>query len=273
MQLKTLVDGIPVRQIIGTLDRPVESIAYDSRRAQRNGLFVALRGGKSDGHQFIAQAIEKGASVIVAEREEKYPRATCLVVENSRTALADLSRVFYGRPGDRLKLAAVTGTNGKTTTTFLIKHICEKAGVRCGLIGTVRYEIGERVLPATRTTPESLDLQELLAQIANADCRAAAMEVSSHALAQNRTGDIEWDVVVFTNLTQDHLDFHGTMENYFEAKTKLFAGIALQQKKKRPVAIINIDDRYGQQLVDRFGQKISVVTEGMGTRADFRASN
>src|SRR5213079_586094 len=138
-----------------------------------------------------------------------------------------------------LKLAAVTGTNGKTTTTFLIKHICEIGGLRCGLIGTVRYEIGERVLPATRTTPESLDLQELLAQIANAGCRAAAMEVSSHALAQNRTGDIEWDVAVFTNLTQDHLDFHATMENYFEAKTKLFAGIALQQKKKRPVAIIN----------------------------------
>src|SRR5947207_3725194 len=129
MQLKTLIDGIPVRQVIGTLDRPVESIAYDSRRVQRNSLFVALRGGKSDGHQFIAQAVEKGASVIVAEREQKYPRATCLVVENSRTALADLSRLFYGRPGDRVKLAADTGTNGKTTTTFLIKHICEIASL------------------------------------------------------------------------------------------------------------------------------------------------
>src|SRR5207302_9929534 len=121
MQLKTLVDGIPVRQIIGTLDRPVESIAYDSRRAQRNGLFVALRGGKSDGHQFIAQAVEKGASVIVAEREQKYPRATCLVVENSRTALADLSRLSYGPPGDRLTLAAVTGSIARPTTAFLVK--------------------------------------------------------------------------------------------------------------------------------------------------------
>src|SRR5213082_1495342 len=273
MQLKTLVAGIPLRQVIGTLDRPVESIAYDSRRAQRNGLFVALRGGKSDGHQFVAQAIEKGASVIVTEREEKYPRVTCLVVENSRTALADLSRVFYGRPGDRLKLAAVTGTNGKTTTTFLIKHICEKAGLRCGLIGTVRYEIGERVLPAIRTTPESLDLQELLAQIANAACRAAAMEVSSHALAQNRTGDIEWDVAVFTNLTQDHLDFHATMENYFEAKAKLFAELAQQKKKLKPIAIINIDDRWGEQLVDKIDKNISVLTFGVGARADFRASN
>src|SRR5881227_882860 len=258
MQLKTLVAGIPVRQVIGTLDRPVESIAYDSRRAQRNGLFVALRGGKSDGHQFVAQAIEKGASVIVTEREEKYPRVTCLVVENSRTALADLSRVFYGRPGDRLKLAAVTGTNGKTTTTFLIKHICEKAGLRCGLIGTVRYEIGERVLPAIRTTPESLDLQELLAQIANAGCKAAAMEVSSHAVAQGRIRGLEWDVAVFTNLTQDHLDFHGTMENYYAAKAKLFHSLVEQKKKRKPVAVVNIDDRYGAQLVDRLDKKISV---------------
>src|SRR5437763_3071177 len=273
MQLKTLVAMIPVRQVIGTLDRPVESIAYDSRRAQRNGLFVALRGGKSDGHQFIAQAVEKGASVIVAEREQKYPRATCLVVENSRTALADLSRLFYGRPGDRLKLAAVTGTNGKTTTTFLIKHICEKASLRCGLIGTVRYEIGERVLPAIRTTPESLDLQELLAQIVNAGCRAAAMEVSSHALAQDRTRGLEWNVAVFTNLTQDHLDFHGTMENYFAAKLKLFTGLAAQEMKKKSAAVVNIDDSYGQRIVTSLDKEFPVVTYGMSARADFRASN
>jgi UDP-N-acetylmuramoyl-L-alanyl-D-glutamate--2,6-diaminopimelate ligase len=273
MQLKTLAAAIAVRQVIGTLNRPVESIAYDSRRVQRNGLFVALRGGKSDGHEFIGQAIEKGASVIVAEREEKYPRATCLVVENSRTALADLSRVFYGRPGDRLRMAAVTGTNGKTTTTFLIKHICEKAGLRCGLIGTVRYEIGERVLPAIRTTPESLDLQELLAQIVNAGCRAAAMEVSSHALAQDRTRGLEWDVAVFTNLTQDHLDFHGTMESYFDSKTKLFTQLGNQEKKRKSIAIVNIDDRYGEQLLDKIDKRVGVVTYGMGVRADFRASN
>src|SRR5207247_10572390 len=273
MQLKTLVAGIPLRQVIGTLDRPVESIAYDSRQAQRNGLCVALRGGKSDGHQFVAQAIEKGASVIVTEREEKYPRITCLVVENSRTALADLSRVFYGRPGDRLKLAAVTGTNGKTTTTFLIKHICEKAGLRCGLIGTVRYEIGERVLPAIRTTPESLDLQELLAQIVNAGCSAAATEVSSHALAQDRTRGIEWNVAVFTNLTQDHLDFHETMENYFDSKAKLFTQLGSQEKKRKPVAIVNIDDRYGERLLNKIDKRVALVTYGMGARADFRASN
>src|SRR5215216_1565758 len=231
MQLKTLLAATSVRQVLGTVDRPVENIAYDSRRVQRHTMFVALRGEKVDGHQFIGHAIDKGASVIVAEREEKDPRVTSLLVENTRTALADLSATFYGHPARRLKLAGVTGTNGKTTTTFLIKHICEKAGLRCGLIGTVRYEIGERVLPAIRTTPESLDLQELLAQIANAGCRAATMEVSSHALAQDRIRGLEWDVAVFTNLTQDHLDFHRTMESYFDSKAKPFAQLGSQQKK------------------------------------------
>ncbi len=236
-------------------------------------MFVALRGEKSDGHEFIGQAIEKGASVIVAEHEEQNPRATCLVVENTRTALADFASTFYGHPGRKLKLAAVTGTNGKTTTTFLIKHICENAGLRCGLIGTVRYEVGERVLPAIRTTPESLDLQELLAQIVNAGCKAAAMEVSSHALAQDRTRGLEWNVAIFTNLTQDHLDFHGTMKSYFESKVKLFAGLESQKKKRKPIAIINIDDRYGEQLLDKIDKRVAVITYGMGTRADFRASN
>src|SRR2546421_2535900 len=273
MQLKTLLAATPIREIIGPVYRAVENIAYDSRRVQRDGLFVALRGEKSDGHDFIGQAVEKGATVIVAERAEKHPRATRVLVENSRTAMADLAARFYNFPERKLKLAGVTGTNGKTTTTFLIKHICEKAGTRCGLLGTVRYEIGERVLPAARTTPESLDLQELLSQIVNAGCRAAAMEVSSHALAQERTRGLEWDVAVFTNLTQDHLDYHGTMKNYFEAKTKLFEQLAQQQKKKKPVAVINIDDRYGQQLLQRIDKKVSVVTFGMGSSADFRASN
>ena len=273
MQLKSFLDATPVRQVIGPLDRQVENIAYDSRRVQRHTMFVALRGEKTDGHQFIGQAIDKGASVIVAEREQKDPRVTCLVVENTRTALADFSATFYGHPARKLKLAAVTGTNGKTTTTFLIKHICENAGLRCGLVGTVRYEIGERVLPAIRTTPESLDLQELLAQIASAGCKAAVMEASSHALAQDRTRGLEWDVAVFTNLTQDHLDFHGTMDNYFEAKAKLFTALATQKRKREPFAIVNIDDRYGRQLLDKIDKRVAVVTYGMGTRADFRASN
>src|SRR4029077_10262069 len=208
MQLKTLASAISPRQIVGPPDRVVEGIAYDSRRVQKNFLFVALRGEKNDGHQFVDQAIEKGASVIVTEQEVQQARSTCIVVENTRHALADLGAVFYERPSRRLKMAAVTGTNGKTTTSFLLKHICEKAGLRCGLLGTVHYEIADRVLPAVRTTPEALDVYDLLAQMVNAGCKAAAMEVSSHALAQERVRGIEWDVAVFTNLTQDHLDFH-----------------------------------------------------------------
>src|ERR1043165_1379486 len=273
MQLKTLIAAVAARQIIGPLDRVVESIAYDSRRVQRNGLFVALRGEKDDGHHFIEQAVEKGATVIVAEQEVQSPRATCVVVENTRSALADLAAAFYQQPARRLKLAAVTGTNGKTTTTFLIKHICEKAGLRCGLLGTVRYEIADRVLPAVRTTPESLDVYDLLSQMVNAGCKAAAMEVSSHALVQDRVRGLEWDVAVFTNLTQDHLDFHGTMENYFEAKATLFTGLIEQKSKTKPTAVINLDDAYGAKLVDRLEKKVPIITYGMGVKADFRASN
>ena len=273
MQLKTLLAAISPRQVVGPSDRVVEGIAYDSRRVQRNGVFVALRGEKSDGHQFIEQAVEKGATVIVTEQEVQSPRATCVVVENTRSALADLARTFYQHPARRLKLAAVTGTNGKTTTTFLIKHICEKAGLRCGLLGTVRYEIADRVLPAVRTTPESLDVYDLLAQMVNAGCKAAALEVSSHALAQDRVRGLEWDVAVFTNLTQDHLDFHGTMEDYFEAKASLFTGLAKQEGKTKPTAVINLDDAYGAKLVDRLAKKVPVITYGLGVQADFRASN
>ncbi len=273
MLLKTLLAAVVPRAIIGPIDRNVDAIAYDSRRVRANSIFVALPGEKSDGNRFVDQAIEKGATVIVTDTELRNPRATTVQVENTRTALADLAAAFHQHPMRRLKLAAVTGTNGKTTTTFLIKHICENARMRCGLIGTVRYEIGERVLPAIRTTPESLEIQELLGQMLNAGCKAATMEVSSHALAQERTRGLEWDVAVFTNLTQDHLDFHGSMNRYFDEKAKLFTALATQQTKKNAIAVVNIDDRYGEKLIDRIGKEIPIVTYGMGTRADFRASN
>ena len=273
MQLKNLADQIAVRQIIGPLDREIDGIFYDSRRVQKNGLYVAIPGAHVDGHQFTNQAIERGAAALVVERPETHARATALVVDDSRAALADLAFAFFKKPALRLKMAGVTGTNGKTTTSFLIKHICEGAGLRSGLIGTVRYEIGERVLPATRTTPESADLQELLAQMVNAGCKAAVMEVSSHALAQERTRGLEFDVAVFTNLTQDHLDFHRTMADYFEAKARLFTGLTNQPNKKQATSVINIDDRYGEQLVKRLGEDAPVVTYGLSQRADFRASN
>ena len=273
MQLKLLAQATQVTEIAGPLDREIDGIFYDSRRVQKNGLYVAMRGARVDGHQFTEQAIERGAAAIVVERPESHARATALVVPDSRAALADLAFTFFKKPALRLKMAGVTGTNGKTTTTFLIKHILESAGWLSGLIGTVRYEIAGRILPAIRTTPESLDLQEMLAQMTNAGCKAAVMEVSSHALAQDRVRGLEWDVAVFTNLTQDHLDFHRTMADYFEAKARLFTGLKEQRNKTSAVAVVNFDDPHGEKLVARLGRETPVLTYGHSPRADFRASN
>jgi len=274
MQLKALLSKIPVVLTIGSADREIDAICYDSRRVQKNALFVALRGEKTDGNSYIEEAITRGAVAVVTEEEQSQSRATQIVVPNARQALADLAAEFYGRPSLGLKIAGVTGTNGKTTTAFLLKHLCESVQLRAGLIGTIRYEIGDRILPAPRTTPESLDLQELLFQIRSAGCRAAVMEVSSHALEQGRARNVELDASIFTNLTQDHLDFHKTMEAYFEAKVKLFTGMAAQPHKKGK-AVINLDDRWGQQLLARLAKEtpeVPVVTFGMSARADFRAS-
>ena len=179
---------------------------------------------------------------------------------------------FFGYPSRKLKMIGVTGTNGKSTTTFLIKHLLERAGQSTGLIGTVQYEIGERLLPAPRTTPESLDLQELLSQCVEAGCRNVVIEVSSHALSQGRPMRSSLTVGVFTNLTRDHLDFHRGMKDYFEAKARLFESLRQSGNKDRK-AVINVDDPYGQQLVGRFGRDLPIITYGMGARADFRASD
>jgi UDP-N-acetylmuramoyl-L-alanyl-D-glutamate--2,6-diaminopimelate ligase len=231
-----------------------------------------LRGEKVDGHEFISKAIERGAVAVLCEKSALNSKVTSIVVSDARAAMAIVAATFYKNPSHHLKIAGVTGTNGKTTTTFLIKHICDGAFWRCGLLGTVRYEIGERILPASRTTPESLDVQEMFAAMRNSGCKAAAMEVSSHALAQERVRAIEFDTAVFTNLTQDHLDYHGTMENYFAAKSRLFSDLA-QQVKKKGKAVINIDDGYGAKLAQKFAKDMPVISYGMGARCDFRASN
>lgn len=273
MQLKTLLSRLQNAQVRGSLDGVVTGIAYDSRRVEKGTLFVAMRGEIADGHDFIPQAINQGAAAIVGERAEPNEGVTSIIVPDSRAALADLAAEFFHHPSHSLKLAGVTGTNGKTTFTFLLKHICERALLRCGLLGTVRYEIGEKHIAAARTTPESLEVQELLFQIRSAGCKAAVMEVSSHALAQERVRGVEFDVAVFTNLTQDHLDYHGTMENYFASKARLFTGLA-GKRKKRGKAVINLDDRYGARLADLAEKhNVPVLTYGFGARADFRASN
>jgi UDP-N-acetylmuramoyl-L-alanyl-D-glutamate--2,6-diaminopimelate ligase len=272
MQLADLIRRLRGITIDGPVNREVGGISYDSRRAGPGQLFVAIRGENFDGHSFIEEAVEKGVTAVVGERAGLSHRATMIVVPDSRVALAQLASVFYGEPAKKLTMIGVTGTNGKTTTAFLIKHLLERANRQIGLLGTVQYEIGRRVLPALRTTPESLDLQELLNQCVEAGCRNVVMEVSSHALSQNRANEISFDVGVFTNLTRDHLDFHHGMKNYFEAKARLFENLRAPEKKTR-TAVINVDDPYGQQLVARFGKDIPIVTYGMGARADFRASN
>lgn len=271
MQLKTLLNQVKTLQVNGPVDREIAAVAYDSRRVKKDGLFVAMRGENTDGGAFVEQAISQGAVAVVTDRTWQDSRATMVTVENPRAALADIAAAWFQNPANHLKIAGVTGTNGKTTFTFLLKHILEKSTLRCGLIGTVRYEIGDRHLPAPRTTPESLDVQELLFQIRSAGCNAAVMEVSSHALSQERVRGVEFDVAVFTNLTQDHLDYHKTMDSYFEAKCRLFTGLAGQQKKKGK-AVVNMDDMYGARLLEKIPRETAVQTYGMGVRADFRAS-
>jgi len=272
MNLQVLHKAIEPVSVNGTLDRDITAICYDSRRVVEGALFVALPGEKTDGTQFIDAAIDRGAVAVVGEKAGLTSRATHIEVANARRAIADLAAAFFRHPSRHLKVAGVTGTNGKTTTSFLIKHILDSEFLRCGLIGTVRYVIGERELPAARTTPESADVHELLWQMRSAGCKSCAMEVSSHALAQERVRGVEFDTGVFTNLTQDHLDFHRTMEAYFEAKATLFTQIR-DQKNKKGRAVVNIDDRYGVKLSDRFGREMEVITFGMGRHAQFRASD
>ena len=270
MNLQVLLKAIQPVKISGSLDRDITAICYDSRKVVEGALFVALPGEKADGTEFIDSAIDRGAAAIVSEKPGLTTRAAAIEVLNARHALADLSAAYFRQPSHKIKVVGVTGTNGKTTTTFLIKHILDTDFLRCGLIGTVRYVVGERELPATRTTPESADVHELLWQMRSAGCKSCAMEVSSHALALDRVRGVEFDAAVFTNLTQDHLDFHRTMDAYFETKASLFTGLR-DQKKKKGRAIINSDDRHGEKLADRLSRDMEVITFGVGRDAQFRA--
>ena len=275
MLLKLILPKKQVKEIHGSGDLEIASLCCDSRKAQPGALFFAIPGVHADGHNFIGQAIDNGAVAIVVERvvSDLPANVTCVVVDNVRESLSLVASLFYRQPTLKLKLAGITGTNGKTTTAYLLKHLCERAMLRCGLIGTVRHEVADEIVPSTRTTPESLDLQALFARMCDAGCKAAVMEVSSHAIAMGRIHKLEFDVAVFTNLTQDHLDFHGSLETYFETKASLFTSHLPSQPKKRGVAVINIDDRYGAELYARVAKTMRVITYGVGNRADFRASN
>lgn len=272
MKLRDIVPHLDRPAVAGSLDTEVSGLAYDSRKVGPGIAFVALRGKSADGHAFIPKAIEQGAVAIICEQAPPDDVTIPWVhVRQSRLALAQAAAALNGCPAKALTLAGVTGTNGKTTTAFLIHHLFNAAQLRSGLLGTVFYDLGggERV-PASHTTPESLEIQGLLGSMRDNGCRACALEVSSHALDQDRVHGLPFAAAVFTNLTQDHLDYHGTMENYFVAKVRLFELAAAEPKA---ALIINADDSWGRKLIQRYEHTGRVVRYGFGVHCDFRAVN
>lgn len=270
--LATLLAGTEVTSRPANTPEEITGLCYDSRRAEAGHLFFALKGLKEDGGAFVRDAVSRGASAVVSETAIPESGVPVVIVPDAREAMADLAAAFYGHPSLDLKVVGITGTNGKTTSAFLTRHILDTQLRRTGLIGTIKYVIGDREVDAPRTTPESIDLQAMLAEMRDVGCKAVAMEVSSHAIDQKRSRAIEFDAAVFTNLTQDHLDYHRTMEAYFEAKAALFDSLIVQRHKKGK-AIINADDRYGHLLVERVSKKLNTTTFGLGVRASFRATD
>ncbi len=260
--------------IKGSLARPISGLVMDSRRVVPGNLFFALPGLRADGLSFVDEAVSRGASAVVAQTMPAHPPAkvTFIQVADARATLARVSQRYYKFPDRELSVVGVTGTNGKTTVTHLIRHFLNE-NERVGLLGTISYDLGARTVPSFRTTPESLDIFGMLAQMRDAGCRSAVMEVSSHGIAQDRVLGLEFGAAVFTNLTRDHLDFHKTLEAYFEVKTRLFTG------KVGPVpklAVVNLDDPYGEELAARISDQAPsarLVTFGENPKAQVRAEN
>lgn len=269
MQLLAALQGqVEIQEQRGDVSRPVQGIADDSRAVTGGSLFIAVKGERVDGHDFVEQAIVAGAGAVIAQAAVASGPVPFVRVADSRRALGLLGSRFYGDPSARLKMIGVTGTNGKTTTTYICKSLLEGIGRRVGLIGTVGYQIGQEIFPASHTTPGALDLQQLLAKMVEAGLDAVVMEVSSHALALDRTSGCEYDVAVFTNLTQDHLDFHHTMDEYYEAKLRLFTGLAGGQKAGKR-AIVNLDDPRGMSI--RAACPVPVWGYAIQSQADLKA--
>jgi UDP-N-acetylmuramoyl-L-alanyl-D-glutamate--2,6-diaminopimelate ligase len=266
MRLADLALRLPGSVLAGDPATAITTVTHDSRKAGPGALFVAIKGLAADGHQFVEAARKKGAAAVASEREAE-PGGPWLRVPDAREALALLSAEVLGQPGRSLELVGVTGTNGKTTTTYLIDAALRAAGHRVGLLGTVQYRIGDRLADATRTTPESSDLQALLREMVDEGCSHAVLEVSSHSLELQRVAGCEFRVAVFTNLTRDHLDFHGDMDSYFQAKRKLFSDLLRPDGR----AVINADDDRAGDLVS--AARAPVWTYGLERPADFRAED
>lgn len=268
MNFQLLLDGAEILAQSG--NPPVSGLEYDSRRVKRGDVFVAMHGESSDGNRFIDQAIAAGAVAIVSDDASQTPRPgiAWAQVPHGRRALARVSANFYKKPAEKVAVCGVTGTNGKSTTTFLIESILETAGRKTALVGTIEYHVSGKTLPAPHTTPESLELNRMFADAVANGATEAVMEVSSHALAQQRVFGIPFDVAVFTNLTRDHLDYHSTMEEYFASKRILFEGCGTEPPR---IAVLNTDDEYGQRLTKISAKLGSTVRSyGLGS-GDYHA--
>ncbi len=277
MKFSELIEAIGEARIHGNSAKKPEEIAgiaYDSRRVQPGFLFVAVRGTCSDGRSFIGSAIDRGAVAVLGEDLESFviPGAMFIEVDDVRLAMAHAATAFYGKPSEHLDIVGITGTNGKTTTAYLVRSVFEMAGLRSGLLGTIEYITGAEKasastpasIPAVRTTPESVDLQGYLNEMVRNGLKAAVMEVSSHALALKRIHGCTYSAAVFTNLTRDHLDFHQTMNKYFDVKRELFSHL-----RDGGFAVLNTDDQYGQKLRDSL--PVKTISYGIDSPADIRA--
>lgn len=275
MKLRDLLSALPVYEVIGNQDIEISSIAADSRKVTKGSLFIAVVGLTINGHQFVQQAMDRGASAVVIERGQEVvamnPSVTRIIVRDSRRALAILSDAFYHHPSQHLKVIGVTGTNGKTTTTHLIRSILQDHGYKTGLIGTISSIIGHTVIPSKNTTPESIDLHQLLMQMVEENCQYAIMEVSSHALVQGRVRGVRFATSIFTNLSQDHLDYHRNMEDYRQAKGLLFAQMGNSYEIKHRPVILNADDPASEAFKKMTAAPI--LTYGIEKDADIRATN
>ncbi len=257
MDLERLVSALEPVEVLGRPSVDVRDLAYDARAVTPGALFFAIPGEHADGHDFAPDAVERGAVALVVERalDLSVPQ---VVVADSRAAMAPAADVFFGEPTRELEVVGVTGTSGKTTTSFLLFAILAAAGRRPGLLGTIEARVGGERRGVVRTTPEAIDLQRLFGEMLDAGDRSCAMEASSHASVLHRLDRVRFAVLVFTNLSQDHLDFHGDMESYFEAKRRLFL------TEPRPVAVINVGDGYGQRLAEELPEAIIYSAEDAG---------
>lgn len=252
MILNELLNGIEIRKIHGDGGLEISGIALDSQKVERGYLFAALRGEKQDGHSYIKTALERGAAALLLERvpDDVPDGVTVVEVEDSRVALAGAAANFYGRPARSLTMVGITGTNGKTTITYLLESIWKEGKKNPGVIGTIDYRFSGRRIEAPMTTPESIEIMRLLGEMRDSGVDRVAMEVSSHAIDKDRVLGCEFDAAVFTNLTQDHLDYHGSMESYRNVKKRLFTELLRDSHKARKFSIINIDDPSGQEIAD-----------------------